>query len=94
MNGLVIKMKELKLFVMAGCPHCKRAEEMITNLCTSHPEYKKVPIVKIDETKEPELAAKYDYYLVPTFFVGEEKIAEGVPTEEGVEKAFKTAYNG
>ena len=48
----------------------------------------------IDEKKEPEVADKYDYYYVPTFFVGSEKIAEGVPTEEGVEKAFSTAYKG
>ena len=48
----------------------------------------------IDEKKEPAVADKYDYYYVPTFFAGDEKIAEGVPTKEGVEKAFRAAYNG
>ncbi len=87
-------MKELKMFMFEGCPHCKRAAEMISELFERHPEYKEVPFVTIDEKKEPAVAESYDYYYVPTFFVGDEKIAEGVPTEEGVEKAFSTAYNG
>ena len=74
-------MKELKMFMFEGCPHCKRA-------------YKYVPFVRIDEKKEPELADKYDYYYVPCFFAGDEKIAEGAPTEENVAKAFAAAYNG
>ena len=41
-----------------------------------------------------ELADKYDYYYVPCFFAGDEKIAEGAPTEENVAKAFAAAYNG
>ena len=91
---MVAAMKELKMFMFEGCPHCKRAKEMISELLAGHPEYKDVPFVMIDEKKEPEVADKYDYYYVPTFFVGSEKIAEGVPTEEGVEKAFSTAYKG
>ena len=87
-------MRELKLFVMAGCPYCKKADEMIEELFIRHPEYKDVPLVRIDETKEPEVAARYNYYYVPTFFAGEEKIAEGVPTKENVEKAFSIAYKG
>ena len=53
-----------------------------------------MPFVRIDERKDPETADKYDYYYVPCFFVGDEKIAEGVPTEENIEKAFAAAYNG
>lgn len=60
-------MKELKMFMFEGCPHCKRAEEMISELLARHPEYKEVPFVMIDEKKEPEVADKYDYYYVPTF---------------------------
>ena len=87
-------MKELKMFMFEGCPHCKLAKEMISELLAGHPEYKEVPFVMIDEKKEPAVADKYDYYYVPTFFAGDEKIAEGVPTKEGVEKAFRAAYNG
>lgn len=87
-------MRELKMFILGGCPHCRRADEMIASLLAAHPEYKDVPLVKIDERKEPETADKYDYYYVPCFFVGDKKIAEGVPTEENIAKAFDAAYNG
>lgn len=87
-------MKELKMFMFEGCPHCRRAEGMIASLLAAHPEYKEVPFVMIDERKDPETADKYDYYYVPCFFVGDEKIAEGVPTEESIEKAYAAAYNG
>ena len=79
-------MKELKMFMFEGCPHCKRAEQMIAALLAAHPEYKDVPFVRIDE--------KNDYYYVPCFFAGDEKIAEGAPTEENVAKAFAAACNG
>ena len=65
-------MKELKMFMFEGCPHCKRAEQMIASLLAANPEYKDVPFVRIDEKKEPELADKYDYYYVPCFFAGDE----------------------
>ena len=42
----------------------------------------------VDEKKHPEIAEKYDYYYVPTFFVGGEKVHEGVPTKEAVEAVF------
>ena len=87
-------MKEVKMFMFESCPHCRRAKEMIAKLFERHPEYRDVPFVTVDEQKSPEEAEKYDYYYVPTFFVGDEKIMEGVPTEEAVERAFRTAYEG
>ena len=85
-------MKEVKMFMFESCPHCTKALEMKAALLEARPEYKKVPFVMIDEKKEPETADKYDYYYVPTFYVGDEKIAEGVPSEEGVAKVFELAY--
>ena len=86
-------MKEIKMFMFDGCPHCKRADEMIAELLAKHPEYKEIPFTKIDEHKNPEIADKYDYYYVPTFFVGDEKTAEGVPAEESIQKTFEKAYD-
>lgn len=87
-------MKEITMFMQATCPHCKRARAMIEKLLAAHPEYSAIPFKMIDERKEHDLAAKYDYYYVPTFYVGEEKLHEGVPTEAAIEKVFKTAYEG
>jgi glutaredoxin len=84
-------MKEVKMFMFIGCPHCKRAEEMIADIFACHPEYAKVPFTVINEHKNPEIADQYDYYYVPTFYTGDVKMMEGVPTKEAIEKAFAKA---
>jgi glutaredoxin len=85
-------MKEIKMFMMSTCPHCKKALEMVDEIFAAHPEYKEIPFKKIDEQKEPDYAAKFDYYYVPTFFVGDEKIHEGVPSKQSVMGVFIKAY--
>jgi glutaredoxin len=84
-------MKEVKMFMFDGCPHCRRAKEMMAEIFARHPEYAKVPLTIIDENKNPEIADKHDYYYVPTFYVGDEKMMEGVPTKEAIEKVFAKA---
>lgn len=84
-------MKEVKMFMFESCPHCKKAREMMDELFSKHPEYRSVPFEMIDEKRHPETADKYDYYYVPTFFVGGVKLHEGVPTMEAVESVFKEA---
>lgn len=70
---------ELKFFYMPGCPYCRRASGVIAQLMQEHPEYKKIKVLQIDETRHPEEAKKYDYYYVPTFFKGDEKVYEAAP---------------
>jgi glutaredoxin len=84
-------MKEIKMFMMATCPHCRRAAELMEEIYSEHPEYKDIPLKKIDETKESAYAAKFDYYYVPTYYVGGEKLHEGVPSKEAIEKVFASA---
>ncbi|EEX48798.1 MULTISPECIES: glutaredoxin family protein [Jonquetella] len=84
-------MKKVTLFYLKNCPHCKRARKMMEDLFAAHPEYKDVPLTMIEESEAPETAGKYDYYLVPTFYVGDEKLHEGVPSPEAVESVFKAA---
>lgn len=84
-------VKPVKMFMFEGCPHCRHARELMAELFAEHPEYKNVPFEMIDEKKHPEIAEQYDYYYVPTFFVAGEKVHEGVPTKDAVEKVFKTA---
>ena len=79
------------MFMFDGCPHCRRAGELIKEILAEHPEYAKIPLTVIDERKQPEIAEKFDYYYVPTFYVGDEKIAEGVPSRAAIEKVFATA---
>lgn len=84
-------MKEVKMFIQSTCPHCKRCKVMVEELFAARPEYKEVPLTIIDERLDPATADKYDYYYVPTFFVAEVKVHEGVPTQEAVENVFKQA---
>lgn len=64
---------------------------MMDQLRKQHPEYEKVQIEVIGESKEPEKTEGYDYWYVPTFFVDGRKILEGVPTLEKVEQVFQEA---
>ena len=84
-------MKEVKMFMFEECPHCQRVQEMIIEIFAEHPEYVEVPFTVIDERKNPEIAEEYDYYYVPTFYTGDEKMMEGVPSKEAIEKVFAKA---
>ena len=79
------------MFLKASCPHCKKALSLMEEIYKEHPEYKTIPVKKIDETMEPDYAATFDYYYVPTFYVGNAKVHEGVPTKEAIEKVYAEA---
>ncbi len=84
-------MKPVKMMILASCPHCRRALRMMDQLKADHPEYEKVQVEIIEEDLHPEIADRLDYYYVPTFYVGEEKVHEGVPSMEAVEEVFEKA---
>jgi len=84
-------MKEVKMFMMETCPHCKKAFLLMEELCRENPEYEAVKIEKIDERKQADYAAQFDYYYVPTFYVGGVKMHEGSPTKEALKKVFAEA---
>lgn len=60
-------------------------------LVKENPAYLNVKVQIIDEEREPEAAKKYDYYYVPTYYVGENKVHEGVPTKDIVRGVFEKA---
>lgn len=90
-------MKEITMFYLESCGYCDKAFRALEELYEREPAYRGVPITKIEESREPELADRYDYYAVPTFFVGGEKVFEArlfMGYEEiraGVEKALEAA---
>jgi glutaredoxin len=84
-------MKEVKMFMMETCPHCKKALSLMEEICREQPRYKEVVVKQIDEKKDPAYAEKFDYYYVPTYFVGDEKLHEGVPSKEAIEKVYAAA---
>ena len=84
-------MKKITMFMFASCPHCKLALKCLDELKAAHPEYAAVPFEMIDERKQPDVAEKYDYYYVPTFYVDGEKVHEGHVEMADVEKVFQAA---
>ena len=75
----------LTLFYLKNCPFCKRALQYIEELKAEHEELQRVEIEMIEESEQPEVADRYDYYYVPCFYLGEEKLHEGGIYKEEVE---------
>jgi len=84
-------MKKITMFTMASCPYCRSARRWMDEILQSDAKYAGIPLTIIDETKEPELAAKFDYYYVPTYYIGDEKVHEGAASFEIVKKVFDGA---
>lgn len=87
-------MQGLTLFYLENCPHCKLARKCLAELQEENPEYKKIPIEMIEERQHPEIADKWDYYYVPTFFMGQEKLFEGHMEKPDVKAVLDRALAG
>jgi len=60
-------------------------------LFAEDPRYASLEIENIDEQERPDLSNQYEYYLVPAFFIGSEKMHEGVTTLDKVRRVFDIA---
>ena len=58
------------------------------------PRYQNLRITKIDEGENPELADQYDYYYVPTFYLGAQKKLEGALTRAQIQALLDEAAVG
>ncbi|WP_276797281.1 glutaredoxin family protein [Fusobacterium gonidiaformans] len=89
-------MKKLYMFVTSWCPHCKNAKNWIQELKAENPKYETIPLEIIDEEKEVNKVNElnFDYYYVPTFFLEDEKLHEGVPSKEIVKSVLDKALQG
>ena len=90
-------MDKITMFHITECKYCDMARRAIEELREEHPEYKDVEIEMINEDEHPEIIENYDYWSVPSLFIGKDKIFEAalfMPYEEvrdGVKLAFDTA---
>lgn len=69
-------MRELTMFYLDDCGYCAKAFQALDELFAEDPAYASIPLKRIEESQEPELADRYDYYAVPSFFIGKEKLFE------------------
>jgi glutaredoxin len=85
------RMKEITYFYLAQCPHCKRADRLIAELTAENPRFAEIPIKKIEESENPEIAGNYDYYYVPCLWIGKDKLHEGVPSRDKIRSVLEKA---
>ena len=74
-------MKKLTLFYLTDCPYCHYARRALAELTQENPAYGTIEIEWIEERQQPDVAAQYDYYYVPTIFDGQKKLYETRPSE-------------
>ena len=86
-------MKPVTLFYQPRCPFCKKALRYIDEARAAHPELAAVGIELIEESEQPEVADRYDYYYVPTFYVGDKKVHEGGIMPDEVEAVLRMALD-
>ncbi len=75
-------MKTLKIFYLKNCPFFKKAFAYLEELQSERAEFKQIPIEKIEESEQAEIADSYDYYYVPTIYADEVKVHEAGITKE------------
>lgn len=84
-------MKKMTILVLEKCPWCIQALKRVDELKSTRAEYHNLEITIIDEEKQPELARQYKYWYVPTFFLDDQKIYEGVKELAKVDDVFAKA---
>lgn len=86
-------MKKLTFIYLKGCPYCMKAMKAFDALLSTNEEYKKVEIDAVEEGENPDRIATLDYYHVPTYYIGDEKLFEASPGDsyEVIEAATKKA---
>lgn len=86
-------MKKITMFTMASCPYCQAALHWMEELLAENPAYKSLEIEKIDELVRPDIAEQYDYYYVPTFYVGGKKLHEGAASLKKIQRVLDAAMD-
>ncbi len=82
---------KLTLFYLPYCPHCRLALRFIDELRAKDKRYASVEVEMIDESREKALADSYDYWYVPCFYLGREKLHEGHAEPDDVKRVFDRA---
>jgi thiol-disulfide isomerase/thioredoxin len=86
-------MKPVLMFVTSWCSFCKLAFKILASLREETDAFRTVEITVIDEELQREYAASFDYYLVPTFYVGGKKLHEGIPTKNKLRRVLEEALS-
>ena len=83
-------MGKITMFIRKDCPYCMRALAIQKNLMAKE-RYRDIEVEVIDEREQAVLADRYDYYYVPSYFLGEEKLHEGAVDEVTIQTILERA---
>lgn len=86
MNGLIY-------FFLPGCPFCRQAQEYWAELEREEPKYAGIQAVKINERAQADLADRFDYWLVPCFFLNGRKLHEGAADKAQIRAVLDQALS-
>ena len=76
-------MKKIVCFYLKGCPYCQKAVKAFKELQVENSAWKNISVEWVEEeTQTPAELKNFDYYYVPTIYVGEEKIYEANPADD------------
>jgi thioredoxin 1 len=84
-------MKPVTMFVTSWCPYCKKALVMMQELQSENSAFANIEINVVDEELEPDKSKNFDYYYVPTYYIGTEKIHEGAASKDIISRVFNKA---
>lgn len=81
-------MKKVELFYLKNCPYCKQAIAWLEELKQME-AYQGIQIKMIEESENVDYAEAHDYYYVPTFYIEDVLVHEGVATKDKIEEVLK-----
>ena len=84
-------MAKLTIFIQPKCPFCVKALRYIEEARSAYPELQGVELEIVDELERTDYADEFDYYYVPTFYLGREKLHEGGIYADEVVEILKKA---
>lgn len=82
---------KLTMFYLPLCPHCLLASRYLEQLRAEDPRFAEIEIERIDESRERALADSFDYWYVPCFYLGSEKLHEGHAEKGDIRRVLEAA---
>ncbi|WP_196592926.1 glutaredoxin family protein [Pectinatus sottacetonis] len=88
-------MKTITAFYLADCPYCHKAKKAIKELIMENQAYSAISIQWHEENEDPSAIKGYEYYYVPSLFIGREKLYEAQPGQsyEEIKSYVKAALD-
>lgn len=72
-------MAKATIFYLENCPYCRKAIQALGELQQESEACRAAEVEWIEESRQGALAEQYDYYYVPSVFVGKDKLYECSP---------------